>query len=218
MPDFVGFPKVPRLSSEMIITEKIDGTNAQIYISDVYDIHVGSRKRWLTKESDNYGFWKWAHENSEELLKLGPGHHFGEWWGQGIQRNYGLNQKKFSLFNVHRWNEDTLPECCSVVPILAKLEKFDTIDIQVVMRELKEEGSYAAPGFMNPEGVVIQHVRSQQLFKKTFEGDDGKEKKMRETKRITKQIKESEVRADTKDISEEEAAAENEGFAPKFWF
>jgi len=43
----------------------------------------------------------------------------GEWWGQGIQRKYGMSKKVFSLFNVNKWSDDSLrPKCCDVVPIL----------------------------------------------------------------------------------------------------
>ena len=34
MTEFQPFPKIPRLSREIVITEKIDGTNAQILITD----------------------------------------------------------------------------------------------------------------------------------------------------------------------------------------
>ena len=41
------------------------------------------------------------------------------------------------------------------------------------MAKLKETGSIASPGFMNPEGVVIFHTgKVQVLFKKTFEKDE----------------------------------------------
>src|SRR6266404_7201095 len=97
--EFVAFPKIPRISREMIITEKLDGTNAQVWIGDYGEFQTGSRNRWITpgKATDNAGFAGWCEENKEELLKLGPGHHFGEWWGRGIQRTYGLNEKRFSL-------------------------------------------------------------------------------------------------------------------------
>jgi len=34
-------------------------------------------------------------------------------------------------------------------------------------------GSYAAPGFMQPEGVVVYHKASGQVFKKTPDKNDG---------------------------------------------
>ena len=94
---FIPFKKTARLTRECYVTEKLDGTNASIYITESGDMLVGSRNRWITPTNDNYGFAKWAERNREELMKLGPGHHFGEWWGNGIQRAYGLKEKKFSL-------------------------------------------------------------------------------------------------------------------------
>ena len=114
--EFIKFPKLPRLSRDMVITEKIDGTNAQICISDSgLELKAGSCNRWVIPGDDNAGFAKWCEENRTELLRLGHGRHFGEWWGQGIQRKYGLSEKRFSLFNVSRWADDR-PKCCHVVP------------------------------------------------------------------------------------------------------
>ena len=133
---FQSWPKIPRLRSPCIITEKIDGTNGQIYIMDPDDpditesdldaadnllnkakaIRVGeytlmtfSRNRLIWPQSDNFQFARWAFDNSQALVSLlGPGRHFGEWWGNGIQRGYGKKEKIFSLFNTRRW-KDMLP-------------------------------------------------------------------------------------------------------------
>lgn len=86
LPEFKEFKKIPRLSREIIITEKIDGTNGLIYIDETNELFIGSRNRWLDEHSDNHNFWHWATENKEELLKLGKGYHYGEFWGNGIQR------------------------------------------------------------------------------------------------------------------------------------
>lgn len=103
--EFQEFPKIARLSRDIIITEKIDGTNAQILITEDGDIFPGSRTKWITTKDDNHGFAKYVEGNKTELLKLGKGRHFGEWWGSGIGRGYGLQkgEKRFSLFNVGRW-------------------------------------------------------------------------------------------------------------------
>jgi hypothetical protein len=168
--NFQGFPKIARLSRECIVTEKIDGTNAQIFINEQGDFFTGSRKRWITPEDDNFGFSKWAYENKKELLKLGPGQHFGEWWGRGIRRGYGLNEKKFSLFNTSRW-EIERPECCDIVPIIYKGE-FLTEEIFLAIEKLKNNGSLASPGFKNPEGIVIFHTAANIMFKKTIIKDE----------------------------------------------
>lgn len=192
MTPFVEFPKMARLSREVIITEKIDGTNGCIFIGEDGEFLVGSRTRWITLDDDNYGFARWAHEHREELLTLGPGRHFGEWWGNGIQRGYGLlnGDKRFSLFNVHRWclvgetpariamddpriekHQEALPECCGLVPVLWR-GMFDTVRVETVLYDLRYYGSSAASGFMKPEGVVVYHIAGNVGFKKTLEKDD----------------------------------------------
>jgi len=171
-PYFEAFPSISRLSRECIVTEKLDGTNAQVVVTEDGNVFAGSRTRWITPEEDNYGFARWVKEHEEELrVGLGFGQHFGEWWGSGIQRTYGLKEKRFSLFNVSRWTDDVRPECCGVVPTLYT-GIFDTLQIDNQLYMLRDEGSKAAPGFMKPEGIVIYHVPSRQLFKKTLDKND----------------------------------------------
>jgi hypothetical protein len=191
---FAEFPKIARLSRETIITEKIDGTNGQIYITDEGHMFVGSRNRWITPHDDNFGFAAWANERRDELLRLGPGRHFGEWWGRGIQRNYGLSERRWSLFNVTRWclhgqtpqtigtadpratkTQDVLPACCHLVPILWR-GIFETHQVEETLADLRARGSQAAPGFMNPEGIMCFHVAGNVFFKKTLEKDESPKK------------------------------------------
>lgn len=170
---FTPFQSIPRLKRGIVVTEKIDGTNAQIFITEDGRVLAGSRSRWITPDDDNYGFARWVAEHEDELHRLGPGHHFGEWWGQGIQRRYGLEEKRFSLFNTGRWNaENPPPACCHIVPVLYTGD-FDTREIDAQLEHLRTNGSVAAPGFMRPEGVVIYHAQSRQLFKVTLDKNDG---------------------------------------------
>ena len=189
-PLFSPFPKMARLSREVIITEKIDGTNAQVCITDDGNVFAGSRTRWITPQYDNYGFARWVEEHKDELLTLGPGSHFGEWWGKGINRNYGLDHRRFSLFNVHRWvlygtepkkyptadprifkTQEVLPPCCGLVPVLHR-GPFSTFDVDTEIIFLRHAGSVAAPGFMEPEGIVVFHTAANMCFKKTIEKDE----------------------------------------------
>lgn len=170
MSEFEEFPKMARLSRRVIVTEKIDGTNGQICIGEDGSMLVGSRSRWITPEDDNFGFARWAAEHADELRTLGPGRHFGEWWGAGIQRRYGLTEKRFSLFNTERWGTER-PACCHVVPVLYD-GLFDTEEIQGALDELGMYGSKAAPGFLKPEGVIVYHVAGNFGLKKTLEKDE----------------------------------------------
>lgn len=101
-----------------------------------------------------------------------PGRHFGEWWGAGSQRGYGLPQgeKRFSLFNVTRWGSDR-PACCHVVPVIGRWPRLEALDVRDVMAGLWRSGSRAAPGFRKPEGIVIFHAEGKVGFKKTFDKD-----------------------------------------------
>jgi hypothetical protein len=171
MMEFEGFQKIARLSRQCTITEKIDGTNACVAISDDGDFFTGSRTRWIVPGNDNFGFAKWAHEHKEELLLLGPGRHFGEWWGAGIQRRYGQTEKRFSLFNTSRWQETPPPACCSVVPVLYH-GIFTSTAADEALELLRSKGSHAAPGFMQPEGIIIYQSAARMYFKKTLDKDD----------------------------------------------
>lgn len=170
MTEFAEFPKMARLSRWVIITEKLDGTNAQVFIGEDGEMKFGSRSRWITPEDDNYGFARWATDHAEELRALGPGRHFGEWWGQGIQRKYDLNEKRFSLFNSERWGV-VRPACCHVVPVLFE-GIWDGSEPARVIDILRLGGSVAAPGFMKPEGIVVFHTAMNAGFKKTLEKDE----------------------------------------------
>lgn len=168
--EFKEFPKIARLSREIIVTEKVDGTNAQIFIDENGEFKTGSRNRWITPLDDNYGFAAWAQANKDELIKLGPGQHFGEWYGGKIQRGYGLKEKRFALFNTARWGLDR-PACCDVVPVLYQ-GIFSEGAISAALEDLKTNGSKISPGFMKPEGIIIFHTAAGIGFKKTIEKDE----------------------------------------------
>lgn len=177
MLEFEKWPKTPRFFREIVISEKIDGTNAQVCFDEEGNILCGSRKRVIVPGDDNAGFAAWAYEHRDALFEaLGPGRHFGEWWGAGIQRRYGLDHKRFSLFNTHRWaglkpdQELKGVPGLHVVPTLYSGE-FSEWAVTQAMTDLDRLGSIAAPGFMNPEGVIVFHTAARQGFKVTFDHD-----------------------------------------------
>jgi hypothetical protein len=224
MSEFIEFKKIARLNRDIVITEKIDGTNAQILVEVAltedrggsragkepagdevavvqafdpddptrgitYGVSSGSRNRWLQPgKQDNFGFAGWVKDNANELVTLlGAGRHFGEWWGAGVQRRYGQATKRFSLFNVHKYGEvkavigdvpvDSVPVLyrgpwfiegsmhCSPLPC----QTWAPVSALIL---LQATGSLASPGFMNPEGIVVFHEASGQLFKATIKDDE----------------------------------------------
>jgi RNA ligase len=187
---FPKFGKMPRWWKNFVITEKIDGTNGLIQIWDENDvpfnapvlsqdfltlryIAAGSRNRWLGLGSDNYGFARWVWDNSDRAAQLGPGVHYGEWYGSGINRGYNLEkgEKRFALFNSYRWRESR-PSGFDVVPVLWQGSGDDLHDgIDYALELLIEQGSRIAPGFMNPEGIVIYSVENGTYWKKYLDED-----------------------------------------------
>jgi hypothetical protein len=175
---FVPWPKTQRWfeKNTCTITEKLDGTNACVAIDEAGNIWAQSRNRIITPEDDNHGFAKWVQDNKEDLLRMGHGHHFGEWVGPGIQRGYSDKVKRFFLFNSKRWLDEAsrTPTCCSVVPVLATLDgTLGEIEeaVQYALRKLENEGSVAFPNFMRPEGVCVYHHRLRQVFKAYCNGE-----------------------------------------------
>jgi hypothetical protein len=160
--EFVKFSKIPRLANVgLIITEKLDGTNGQVTVPEdpTEPLIVGSRNRFITpgKTTDNYGFAQWVVENEATIRQLAPGTHYGEWWGQGIARKYNMDRKVWSLFR-YGGELPEHPQLSRVPVLLHRQMAFDSdtlTDITEVILALQTTGSVAAPGFMEPEGVVV---------------------------------------------------------------
>lgn len=192
--EFEAFPKIERFKGlRLVITQKIHGSNAQVYIYPVqenqywdenkqehivtdgavlidgvfYKLACGSRNRWVTPDTDNFGFATFVYANMEEFIrKLGPGRHYGEWAGPGINSGEGLVEKKFVLFDYWKFPpERQLPPGCVVVPVLYD-EICELNQINMAMGQLKTHGSFLIPGYMKPEGIVI--TLNGTRFKKVF--------------------------------------------------
>lgn len=224
---FETWPKTPRLLRDMVVTEKIDGTNAAIIVEKLpantqidpaapttrrqelsesialqkggyiaafveadderYLVGAQSRNRLITpgKQTDNHGFAGWVFEHADLFVALlGEGRHFGEWWGSGIARGYGLpkGEKRFSLFRSDKYAETLLSwkaaldgelgeNAIDVVPVMHR-GLFDLQEVENCLQHLDEYGSIASGnGFKPAEGVVVFHTAANQVFKQTLEGD-----------------------------------------------
>lgn len=199
--NFEKWASIPRLSKErMTITEKLDGTNAAIVIRSapygvgadeyssqsmvlnvddvLYEFAAQSRSRFITPKNDNFGFATWAYKNAEELVRtLGIGSHYGEWWGNGIQRGYGLTEKRFSLFNAPRW-QDAISYLFPTTPVkelrtvpLLYTGPFD-LDALAKAKETIAQGSLASPTFKKAEGLVMYLREVNASYKILLENDD----------------------------------------------
>lgn len=203
--EFKAWPKTPRLFREVIVTEKIDGTNSAVIIQELedfadadpmngltiverdgkyYEVAAQSRNRLIFpgKTTDNYGFAGFVQKNAEELFDLlGPGRHYGEWWGKGIQKRYQnahAGIRGFALFNtekhkdLHAWLPMDGGIDVLVEPVHVLYQgPFSEEEIRGTLEQLKKYGSWTSP-LDSSEGIVIFHTQSRQTYKVTLDGND----------------------------------------------
>jgi len=190
---FIKWPSTPRWHKGLTITEKIDGTNACIRILDG-KVTAQSRKRLIRVGDDNFGFAAWVEENKAELTELlGYGVHFGEWFGEGIQKNpLGIEGKRFALFSPWKFQgtqkldieESNLVE---FVPVLFEGQANEwTIphlmeDLRIYGSKVKgaanstvevfpgEDGTYEIAA--EAEGIIVWHRETQQKYKILLKND-----------------------------------------------
>lgn len=203
--EFKAWPKTPRLFRDIVITEKVDGSNSAIIFEELaenevrhpeavavisrdgvdYQVAAQSRNRLIFpgKQTDNYGFAAFVQQHAEKLFDLlGTGRHFGEWYGEGVGKRYGdkvRGYRGFALFNVDKhaevWGDlsDEAGRRVVVEPMPVLYEgKFSESAIRGVAEELKREGSVVVPFHPNPEGIVVFHTQSRQVYKYTFDNND----------------------------------------------
>jgi hypothetical protein len=212
---FKEFSKMQRLEkATILITQKLHGTNASVWITAINPVMVvpenfkpfvttdgefvvrpAKRTSFIDLENDNFGFAKFVAKNKDALARcLGPGTWFGEWVGPGINSGEGLKEKQFALFNTMALDDKILnmraaglwPENVDTVPVLFfGVTSNIGIEAAAAMEKLKTEGSQYAPGFMRPEGIVIQVLGTSATFKQVFESEETQWKKPSEVRPLT---------------------------------
>lgn len=186
---FIKWPSTPRFHKYLTITEKIDGTNACIRILDG-TVSAQSRKRVITPDDDNFGFAKWVHDNAGALTDvMGYGVHFGEWFGEGIQKNpLGIEGKRFAHFSPWKFNDEqkeriTESGLVEFVPVLFEGQA-DIYTIPNVMQDLDLYGTRVAGAtkvangydweldeMARAEGVIVWQRETQQKYKILLDND-----------------------------------------------
>jgi hypothetical protein len=187
----LSFPKIQRLENlEVIVTEKLDGTNAVIYKETEEDgtirFKFGSRNRWLGghdekgKIIENHGFFQFCSDNLEYLMKLSDGYHYGEFIGPGINRGYFRDKKMLFLFDTRleeAANNGLFGPDIRTVPVLA--ENISLIEVMMYMKDIKDEN----PELMSTineqvkmEGVMLYIPRLNQRIKVIFDKEHNPQK------------------------------------------
>lgn len=171
--EFAKWPSIGRQKrNDIVITEKMDGTNACIIIEDGVVVGIQSRKRFISRHDDNFGFANWVLDNEAEIVTLGNGRHYGEWCGPGIQKNpHNLEEKTFFLFNTHRQDADTLPCGIKIVEVLYHGPHDDSVITRCYDDlYLKHEHDMT----VTPEGIIVYYILFKDRVKYTYANKDGK--------------------------------------------
>jgi len=101
------YPDIIDEDEEVIITEKIHGTNARfLYWNGKF--YVGSRNNWVDPEGNSVWAEVARRYEVEKALKRVPRGSvlYGEIYGKGIQSmSYGLDTKELVVFDVYHFND-----------------------------------------------------------------------------------------------------------------
>jgi len=178
-----------------------------------YLVRAQSRKRIITPGNDNFGFAKWVWDNAEGLANLlGFGYHYGEWYGEGIQKNpLAVAGRRWALFNTWHWGRKENLERLrmvdipglTLVPVLHDEQRdgpADYFTIPGVIEGLKVGGS-RADGYMTlpnahkmdfhvegPEGIIVWQRETSQRYKILLQEDDKHKWEVAQAKRQTSVI------------------------------
>ena len=178
--NYNSFPSIERLENiYCIISEKIDGTNGLIEINET-NVRFGSRNRYVFFNDDNAGFANFFRDYEARFKDAAkdiitdesyPLRIYGEWFGCGIQRNYGLKDKffmPFHLFYSKKLIEYQIPNI--VTPNIMYAGKFSIEVVDACMQQLKLDGSGVVKNYKQPEGIVIFFPKYNFRLKETFDG------------------------------------------------
>lgn len=198
---FEEFQKIPRMNREVIVTEKIDGTNATVFIrlscnacGGVYtsqtpnappdsccprpepgaiSVHAASRNKWIDESDDNHGFARWVADHTEELKALGPGTHRGEWHGPGINRaHYGLPKGEKRFYLFNTSRWTSKTPPPSCCGVVPVLYR-GQFDTGVINSLVEDLHTNGSRAYPGQpaEGVVVYHIAANQFFKVTCNRD-----------------------------------------------
>lgn len=83
---------------------KLDGTNAAVIVTPNGEVYAQSRGKIITPNDDNMGFARWVESQKDAWSKLSIAGKdliiFGEWSGQGIQKNVAVSKISKKIFAV----------------------------------------------------------------------------------------------------------------------
>ena len=161
---------------ECYVFPKLDGTNASVWCEDG-NLCAGSRKRQLSEDADNAGFYRWVIDNEDRLREFfffwPEARLYGEWLVPHTFKKYRENAwRKFYVFDVFHDIENQYLPYPRYEGILLDYQ-FDIIPPLCVMKnathdhllvEMKNNGFLVNDGAGCGEGIVIKNYSYANRF------------------------------------------------------
>ena len=155
------------LKGRCSIQPKIDGTNGVVWLGDDGIVHAGSRKRDLTLDNDNAGFYNTIihNENIKSYLLEHPDHYlYGEWLVPHTIKYYDPSAwKHFYVFDVYSDERGYIP----YDEYSKELDKFGIKYIPEIisivdptiddLTNCLKESKYLIPEDKMGEGIIIKN-------------------------------------------------------------
>lgn len=154
------------LNGIVSVQTKIDGTNAVVFLGDDNKVHAGSRRKELTREQDNHGFFQMIEqdENIHTYLLKHPTHYlYGEYLVPHTIKTYTSDAwNKFYIFDVFALDENygrylsydeyvpLLEECH--LAYIPEIDRLKNPTIEEVAECIKKTH------YLMPEGCVAEGV------------------------------------------------------------
>lgn len=165
------------LTGTCSIQPKIDGTNGVVWLGDDGIIRAGSRKRHLTLESDNAGFYAKIinNENIKRYLENHKNRYlYGEWLVPHTIKYYDPDSwKKFYVFDVYEigrgylsykeYSKELDEYGILYIPEVKEIENPTMDDLTEVLKSTK----YMIPEDKMSEGIVIKNYSYKNSYGRT---------------------------------------------------
>lgn len=163
---------------EVFVFPKLDGTNASLWVNDLGFLQGGSRRRHLSIDVDNAGFFNWASDQAkfEIFFESYPDLRlYGEWLVTHTFKNYREDAKrKFYIFDVCYY-EDGEKKYMPYVKYQPLMEEFkidyipaicifENPSIDQMYASLEKNNFLVIDGMGIGEGVVLKNYDYKNKF------------------------------------------------------
>ena len=162
------------LKGKCSIQPKIDGTNGVVWLGDDGIIHAGSRRRDLTLDNDNAGFYNTVikDDNIRKYLLDHKDHYlYGEWLVPHTIRYYHPESwKHFYVFDIFSYDRGYIPYDeyskeldkygISYIPEIISIDNPTMEDLIKYLKETK----YLIPEDKMSEGIIIKNYEYRNQY------------------------------------------------------